>query len=239
MASPINELSVIVAGHLGTGTSSLKVALEKLYGHKCYELNDMITNHADHIEMWTNAFDHRSVDKELCDKVFPGYCSVVGYPASLFYKDLMNIYPRAKVILTNKNSDRWLKSMKNEYVTTSKLCNNPNSQTFLQKMYSHAFRIVVNDKLPSDEHARKCLEKFDNDVKNTVAEGKLLEFNIADGWEPLCKFLNLPEPSSPFPFVKNEGPSKGRSWIFTSLTVGSIVVCVLAFSLVLIRRYPS
>ena len=34
-------------------------------------------------------------------------------------------------------------------------------------------------------------------VKN---EEKLLFFNVKDGWEPLCKFLDLPTPKEPFPY---------------------------------------
>ena len=32
--------------------------------------------------------------------------------------------------------------------------------------------------------------------------GQLLEFNVKEGWEPLCLFLGKPAPSEDFPFVK-------------------------------------
>ena len=36
-------------------------------------------------------------------------------------------------------------------------------------------------------------------VKEIVPENRLLVWNIKDGWEPLCKFLDKPVPDSPIP----------------------------------------
>lgn len=35
-----------------------------------------------------------------------------------------------------------------------------------------------------------------------MPRGQLLEFNVKEGWEPLCLFLGKPAPSEDFPFVK-------------------------------------
>ena len=53
------------------------------------------------------------------------------------------------------------------------------------------------------EEGEEASLKFYNDwveeVKNTVPEEKLLIFSVKEGWEPLCKFLDLPIPDQPFP----------------------------------------
>ena len=38
-------------------------------------------------------------------------------------------------------------------------------------------------------------------IKNTFATPaeRLLVFNVAEGWEPLCRFLEKPVPATPFP----------------------------------------
>ncbi len=36
-------------------------------------------------------------------------------------------------------------------------------------------------------------------VRETVPPERLLVFNVADGWEPLCAFLGVPVPDTPFP----------------------------------------
>jgi len=36
-------------------------------------------------------------------------------------------------------------------------------------------------------------------VRATVPPERLLVFNVADGWAPLCRFLEAPVPETPFP----------------------------------------
>ena len=38
-----------------------------------------------------------------------------------------------------------------------------------------------------------------SEVKNVVPKEKLLVFSVKEGWEPLCKFLDLPMPIESFP----------------------------------------
>ena len=42
------------------------------------------------------------------------------------------------------------------------------------------------------------------DVMETVPKDKLLVWNVEEGWEPLCKFLGVPVPQSPFPRVNDK-----------------------------------
>jgi len=39
-----------------------------------------------------------------------------------------------------------------------------------------------------------------------VPKARLLEYNVKQGWEPLCKFLEVDVPDAPFPML-NEGSS--------------------------------
>jgi hypothetical protein len=36
-------------------------------------------------------------------------------------------------------------------------------------------------------------------VRDTIPAERLLVFNVAEGWEPLCRFLGSPQPATPFP----------------------------------------
>jgi hypothetical protein len=38
------------------------------------------------------------------------------------------------------------------------------------------------------------------DIRRNVPANQLLEYEVSQGWEPLCAFLDLPVPSEPFPF---------------------------------------
>ena len=41
-------------------------------------------------------------------------------------------------------------------------------------------------------------------VKNAVPAGRLLVFEVKEGWGPLCKFLGLPVPDTDFPRSNNQ-----------------------------------
>merc|ERR1712168_196014 len=48
-------------------------------------------------------------------------------------------------------------------------------------------------------------------VKQSAPKDKLLVFKLADGWEPLCKLLNKPIPSVPFPHLNKGGTAFATS----------------------------
>ena len=50
--------------------------------------------------------------------------------------------------------------------------------------------------------------KWTDQVKKNVPEDKLLIFDVKEGWDPLCKFLDVPVPSNqPFPWENDTGGS--------------------------------
>ena len=46
---------------------------------------------------------------------------------------------------------------------------------------------------------RDILEAHHAKVREVVPQHQLLEMELNEGWEPLCKFLGLPIPQEPFP----------------------------------------
>lgn len=58
----------------------------------------------------------------------------------------------------------------------------------------------------SREHARKIYDNHYALVRDIVSQqpkdqnnSKVLEYNVKEGWKPLCNFLDLPDPGIPFP----------------------------------------
>src|SRR5690554_4297296 len=49
------------------------------------------------------------------------------------------------------------------------------------------------------------------EIKHTVPKEQLLKFKIADGWEPLCKFLGKDGPIVRFPRL-NDGAAYKKHW---------------------------
>jgi len=51
--------------------------------------------------------------------------------------------------------------------------------------------------------AIECYESHIRYLKRVVPEGKLLFFDVKDGWEPLCETLGKEVPDVPFPRVND------------------------------------
>ncbi len=89
-------IQVIGAGLGRTGTLSLKAALEELGFAKCYHMVEVFAR-KDDARTWDAASRGESVD---WDRLFAGYRATVDVPACLFYRELLEKYPGAKVVLT-------------------------------------------------------------------------------------------------------------------------------------------
>jgi hypothetical protein len=50
-------------------------------------------------------------------------------------------------------------------------------------------------------HAIAVFNAHNADVRRSVPREKLLVYDPGEGWEPLCAFLGLPVPATPYPKV--------------------------------------
>ncbi len=72
-------------------------------------------------------------------------------------------------------------------------------------------------------------------VRRTVPKDKLLDFQPADGWAPLCAFLGKQVPSGPFPHVNEGGKAADGVKVLIALKLiqmSAIPVAFVAFALV-------
>jgi Sulfotransferase domain len=53
------------------------------------------------------------------------------------------------------------------------------------------------------------ISMFPIQVKSHVPADRLLVWDVREGWEPLCKFLQVPVPNKPFPRYVNLCPKNG------------------------------
>ena len=53
------------------------------------------------------------------------------------------------------------------------------------------------------QFALDVFERHNEDVKSKVPADKLLVYEIKQGWEPLCDFLDVPVPDSPMPHLND------------------------------------
>jgi hypothetical protein len=195
-------LKVIGAGLSRTGTLSLKLALEQLGFGPCFHMAEFIKpEYEPRRVLWEKASDGETPDWEM---VFSGFSSAVDMPACVYYRKLARAYPQSKVILTVRDAASWYRSS----VATT-WAGAPVGQTVSParadravKMRAANIREVGFDLLenPLDEtHTIALFDRYTEQVKQDVPSERLLVFNVAQGWEPLCNFLDVPTPKTPFP----------------------------------------
>jgi hypothetical protein len=92
---------------------SLKVALEELGYAPCYHMVEVF-EHPEHVSLWEAATRGEPLDWE---KIFGSYQAAVDWPTAAFYKELMEVYPEAKVLLTTRDPERWYESTKHTIYT--------------------------------------------------------------------------------------------------------------------------
>jgi hypothetical protein len=191
-------LKVIGAGFGRTGTMSMKQALERLGFGPCHHMEEVFAN-PDQVSYWEAAARGESVD---WNEVFRNYNSAVDWPSAHFWRELTDFYPDAKVLLTSRSSESWWASFSE---TIGKVLNmsdeipNPHLARVTRMAHELIANQTFNGKMLDRDVAIAAYEQRIADVKAKIPADRLLMFNFADGWAPLCEFLGCEIPEGEFP----------------------------------------
>ena len=209
-------MKVICAGWGRTGTRSLKYALQTLLNTPAYHMQNILLNKRD-AKLWYDII-FKKPEKINWDAIFHGYGACLDFPSCNYYKELMKKYPNAKVILTIRNENNWIKSwntLNNQIIKSitfrffSKI---PFTSFYLQKKIHNESILGPNGMfkgLKKDDEIKKEFLKWNQSVIDYVPKDRLLVYRVKDGWDPLCEFLELPKPDIPF-FHKNKTKNMGH-----------------------------
>jgi hypothetical protein len=69
---------------------------------------------------------------------------------------------------------------------------------------------LIRDAHTSAEEMAAAMERYHEEVQDTVPAERLLVWSVAEGWEPLCEFLELPVPEAAFPRVNDRAQLEDR-----------------------------
>jgi hypothetical protein len=163
-------MNVIGAGLPRTGTLSLKIAFDMLGLGPTYHMSDLLAD-PDRAGLWEQALR----GKGRWAKIFDGYHSAVGPPASGFWEKLIGAYPNARVLLSVRDPESWGRAIGE---TAWGAGNGDSLQRLIEGM-----------------------ERHNEAVRRGVPRGRLLVWSADEGWGPLCEFLGFPVPGVPFPYV--------------------------------------
>lgn len=215
------SLKVIGAGFGRTGTHSLKIALEILGFAPCYHMVEVFS-HPGHSEAWEEAARTGKAD---WDALIGGYNAAVDWPSSFFWREHLKLYPDAKVILTERDEEAWYKSITNTIFDFMARDVDPSKLDPIRAAQRKMGRYIVSERTFGNrfdkEHVLNVYRQNSTEVKREVPKDKLLVFDAPDGWEPLCKFLGVPVPSTPYPLTNTTAEFRARIPAIPTATSGT------------------
>jgi hypothetical protein len=189
-------LAVIGAGLPRTGTWSLKMALEQLGFGPCYHMSEALQR-PEHYPLWEAAAAGGAVDWYA---LFEDWGSTTDAPACHHYQALANLYPDAKLILSVRDPDKWFASTQNTILSEGAAASHrARGAVDMLKAVGWGSDPRLHDKAWMLER----YHRHNAEVRANVPAGRLLEFDAAQGWAPLCAFLGRPVPETSFPRVNS------------------------------------
>jgi hypothetical protein len=183
-------LKVIGTGFGRTGTDSMREALNLLGFGPCHHMLEVNASD-DQKRLWRALAGGANPGWEA---LFAGFNSCLDWPSAHYWRELVELYPEAKVVLTYRSPESWWASFEKTIL-----------QGIAQSKEMESLGIVlVRDQVfggrPGDRaHALALYEANVAAVKEKVPASRLLVHNLGDGWEPLCRHLGVPVPASPSP----------------------------------------
>ena len=183
-------LKVIGTGFGRTGTDSMRVALNQLGvgpTHHMTLINE-VTGARDH---WLKLVNGGVPD---WDVLFRGYNSCVDWPSAFYWRAIVDAYPDAKVLLTMRPAESWWKSF--EATILKHILGSDDLTGFSHRLVAQQ---VFHGRPHDREHAISVYQQNVKDVLAYVSPERLLVHNLGDGWEPLCQWLDVPTPETPYP----------------------------------------
>lgn len=196
-------MQVIGAGFGRTGTESLKVALERLLDGKCYHMKEVIGN-TRHLKMWDD-FGQAGRTGMDWKALLADYEAGVDWPLCNYYKELMAVFPDAKVLLSVRDTGKWFDS----YMLLVRFVDRIAKIGWLVPRFKRFTRMTdtavwhIFDDRRDRANCIAVHERHIAEVKAHVPADRLLVFQVQEGWEPLCRFLGVDVPDEPFPHVNS------------------------------------
>ncbi|CDS08323.1 hypothetical protein LRAMOSA02271 [Lichtheimia ramosa] len=190
-------LKVIGAGYGRTGTDSLRTALNILGYYR-------------HPEVFHDAFLHPEKPVDW-DMLYEGFDAAVDWPTVSFVDRLMKYYPDAKIVLTDRDADSWYRSVKSTIFNLAQegMRDYDSMTDYMKRIREMAQVLILDgalydaDKFNDEEAIKAMYNAHVAWVKENVPSERLYIMQLGEGWEGLCKFLDVPVPDVPYPSANN------------------------------------
>lgn len=145
------------------------------------------------------------------DRLLGDCQATIDYPSALFAADLARAYPEAKVIMLNRDPEKWYESMS----STVAALKHPGLWHSIKSIYCWLLSARVRgaaalwtevanaeggyDHFKEKNKAIAFMKSSYDEVRQVVDRERRIEWTVQDGWEPLCRHLGVD-----VPMVKDE-----------------------------------
>ncbi|MCH1865822.1 sulfotransferase family protein [Nocardioides sp. CFH 31398] len=200
-------LRLVGAGLPRTGTSSLRDALTLLLDAPVYHMREAF-DRPEHAPTWVAAMRGDPPDWH---RFLAGYAAGVDTPFSSCWRDLAAAYPDAPVLLSHRgDAATWYRSMEATVLGRYRQLADGDPRDPMVPLFRAMFDGDFTD--PDDPaDVMAGYERRLADVRAAVGADRLVEWQPGDGWEPLCRALDLPVPDAPFPHENSTAAFRARA----------------------------
>ncbi|KAI3325639.1 P-loop containing nucleoside triphosphate hydrolase protein [Xylariaceae sp. AK1471] len=228
-------LQIIVCSLPRTGTTSIKLALEQLGFRNVYHMRTFV-DHTEDFNNWVYAIKAKisghDIPRAVWDNLLGDYHAIVDAPGCYFAIELAKAYPNAKVIMLNRDSEKWYDSFAKTVQEMIKRRESfepfewmlrpwlPTQASAIIRMGNLLSKSGVGLGSYSKEDCLKFFHEYYAGCRMNIPAESCIDFKVQDGWAPLCEHLGVSVPGqytadgwvqSPFPQV-NDTEAFG-SWV--------------------------
>lgn len=206
-------VEIIGAGWGRTGTASLKLALEMLGFEPCHHMSEVIKS-PETAAGWIAALNG---DSGALPGLVGAYRAALDFPGALLWREMSELYPDAKVLLSVRDPRNWYESARTTIL-------NQDLRRQLERAVQPGAREVADALLGlnqamaakgfrsdlGQDEIIASYEQHNESVRAAVDPERLLVYEVGQGWGPLCAFLGVEVPGEAFPRVNDSGAFEGR-----------------------------
>lgn len=217
-------LKVLALGLPRTGTASMAQALTRLGFTHCAHGMDMLDDEA-YAGRFEPLLDAKyfggsaPLDRAAFDALL-GHCSAVtDMPCAMLWRELHAAYPEAKVVLVERDVDAWYKSFSEGVIDSTWGREGAFSRNYIEPLTGTRLGAVSLKSLQGPfgmteaemrANAKDVYKRHYEEIRATVPPGQLLEFQLKEGWAPLCGFLGIEVPDEEFPRINDADALKAK-----------------------------